>query len=364
MQILAAVHRNSEQPLTIESVDLDDPRDNEILVRVVAVGICHTDLIAPKIMVPSPVVLGHEGSGIVEAVGSNVTKVACGDKVVLTFGSCGTCERCLSGEPFHCQQMPMLNFGCCRSDGSKTMKQRGQSLNGAFFQQSSFATYALATERNIVKIQHDVPLDLLGPLGCGIQTGAGAVMNTLHPEAGSTIAVFGAGAVGLSAIMAAKAVGCTTIIAVDINPARVALALELGATHTVDASDGNTLEQIRLITNGKGVHYSVETAGVASTFTAAIDSLSIGGKCALVTAPNNGAPFEFSALNLLFGRSVIGVLEGSSVPEIFIPRLIDLHQQGKFPFEKLLTYYPFSRINDAISDSANGVVVKAVLRMD
>lgn len=364
MRIHAAVHQQPDSPMTIEPVELDTPRGNEVLVKIVATGICHTDLMAPKVLVGSPVVLGHEGAGVVEAVGSNVTKVSRGDRVILSYASCGMCESCMTGEPFHCHLTQPMNFGCARSDGTKTIKWQGQPINSAFFQQSSFATYALATERNVVKVEHDVPLELLAPLGCGIQTGAGAVMNTLRPEAGSSIAVFGAGSVGLSAVMAARAVGCTTVVAVDINPERLKLALELGATHAIDAGDGNTLEQIRMITGGKGLRYSIETAGTVKTFTDSIDCLLIGGTCALVTVPNHGAPFEFSALNLLFGRKMVGVLEGSSVPEVFIPRLIDLYQQGRFPMDKLVTYYPFARINDAIADSVAGKTVKAILRME
>jgi len=256
----------------------------------------------------------------------------------------------------------MLNFAGIRGDGSKTIHWNGAAINGSFFQQSSFASHALATERNIVKVGKDLPLELLGPLGCGIQTGAGAVMNTLRAEAGASIVVFGAGSVGLSAVMAARVQGCTPIIVVDVNPERLQFALQLGATHIVNGKADDVVAQIQALTGG-GARYSVETAGHASTFTGAIDCLAIGGACGLIAPPNNGAPIQWSPLNIVLGRSLLGVLEGSSNPDVFIPYLIDLYRAGQFPFDRLVKYYPFECVNDAIRDSKEGKVVKPILRM-
>src|SRR5262245_31404181 len=208
MQIRAAVATAKSEPFAIEALEIDDPRDDEVLVRMVGVGICHTDLIVRDQYYPTPLpaVLGHEGAGVVERVGARVTKVQPGDHVVLSYLSCGTCPNCQRGQMFYCPQLFALNFGGGRLDGSKALRRRDSAISSHFFGQSSFATRAIANQRNAVKVSPDAPLHLLGPLGCGIQTGAGAVMNSLNPRAGSSIAVFGAGAVGTSAIMAARAV--------------------------------------------------------------------------------------------------------------------------------------------------------------
>ncbi len=233
MKIKAAVVHEKSAPFAIEELDLDDPRDDEVLVRMKGCGVCHTDLVAQAgfMPIPLPAVFGHEGSGVVEKVGSRVTKVKPGDHVVMSFRSCGVCSSCMKGLPANCLDFFKLNFAGLRADGSPTMKKGGETIHASFFSQSSFASYALASERNVVKVRNDVPLELLGPMGCGIQTGAGGVINSLKARPGSSIAVFGAGSVGLSAIMAAAASGLTTVIAVDVKGERLDLALKMGATH-------------------------------------------------------------------------------------------------------------------------------------
>lgn len=363
MKITAAVLRKVGEPFVLEPLDLDEPGPGEVLVRIVATGVCHTDIGVQHIM-PMPVVLGHEGAGIVEAIGPGVTKVATGDRVVLTFGSCGQCPTCAAGTPTHCHNMRVLQFSGARQDGTPTLRQNGNAVNGAFFQQSSFATHALATERNVVPVRRDdVPLELLGPLGCGIQTGAGAVLNTIGARAGSSIAVFGVGSVGLSGIMAARIAGCRRIIAIDINSQRLELARELGASDVIDAREGDVTRRIQDVTDN-GVDYSLETAGTVESFSDALSCLTMGGTCGIVTVPNHGAPFEFSPREILTGgRTLIGVLEGSSVPDIFIPQLVDFFADGVFPMDRLATYYPFEQINEAVADSVSGKTVKPILRM-
>ena len=356
--ITAAVLREPGAPFSLESVELDDPREDEVLVRIVAAGICHTDISAQS-RIPTPAVLGHEGAGIVEAVGRAVTKVKKGDSVVLTFGFCGACPSCYEGAPHRCDDMAALQFGCRRSDGSPTMNIGGDVVHGAFFQQSSFATHALATERNTVPVSGDVPLHELAPLGCGIQ--AGAVMNSLDVRAGESLAVFGVGSVGLSAVMAGVVVGALPIIAIDIHPQRLELARELGASHTIDAREGDVSARVRAIT-GRGVNHSLETSADEQAFNDAVTCLSMGGTCALVTVPHLGAPFAFSPRSLIALEATLkGVLEGSSVPDVFIPRLIDLYVAGKFPIDRLVTTYPFAYINQAIADSHSGSAIKPVL---
>lgn len=364
MKIKAALVPTVGQPFQLEEVDLDEPRSNEILVRIVGSGMCHTDLyVRDNFPLPMPAVLGHEGAGIVEQIGSTVTTIKPGDHVVLSYNSCGHCTKCLQGNPAYCQEWRDLNMGGVRSDGSSALSKEGSPLFGTFFNQSSFASYALASERNAVKVSKDVPLEMLGPLGCGIQTGAGAVLNSLQVPTGSSIAVFGSGAVGLSAIMAAVVAGCTTIIGIDIKPERLELARQLGATHIINSAEENPVEKIQVITES-GVNYSLETTGLPVVYRQAIDALDKLGVCGLVGVAGPGVEVNLDMNNILFGRSTRGIIEGDSIPQIFIPQLIELYRQGRFPFDKLIKFYPIEAINQAAEDSEAGITVKPVLRFN
>ncbi len=361
-EVTAAVLEETEGAFRLQSLDLDEPREDEVLVRIVAAGICHTDS-GVQALVPKPAVLGHEGAGVVERVGLRVTRVRPGDHVVLTFGSCGACPGCAGGTPHLCENGHALQFACRRGDGSTTLSTPQHPVFGAFFQQSSFATHALATERNAVVVARDVPLELLGPLGCGFQTGAGAVMNSLDVRAGQSLAVFGVGAVGLSAVMAGAVVGAAPIVAIDVNAARLDLARALGATHALNADVGDVADEIGAIT-GRGVDAALETSGVEQSFNDAIACLAMGGACGLVTIPHIGTTFPFTPRGLLGkAASLRGVIEGSSVPETFIPQLIELYREGRFPMDRLVTYYPFAEINSAFRDAAAGTAIKPILRM-
>jgi aryl-alcohol dehydrogenase len=365
MKITAAVVREEAQPFSIEELELEEPRVDEVLVRIVATGVCHTDLIVRDqwYPVPLPSVLGHEGAGVVERVGEAVTKVQPGDHVVLSFNSCGLCANCAQGRPTYCLNFFERNFGGARPDGSNGLSRNGDPVHDHFFGQSSFADYTLAAERSVVKVSQDAPLELLGPLGCGIQTGAGSVLNTLRPEAGSSIAVFGTGAVGMSAIMAAVVAGCTTIIGIDVKPNRMELARELGATHTINGAKTDAVEEIGKITGG-GTDYSLETSAVPQVFRQAVDCLVPLGVCGLVGAAPLGTEASLDMNNILIpGRTVRGIVEGDSVPDVFIPRLIELHDRGRFPFDRLIEFYDLEEINQAAEDSEEGTVLKPVLRM-
>jgi aryl-alcohol dehydrogenase len=314
---------------------------------------------------PLPAVFGHEGAGIVERVGSAVSKVRRGDRVSMSFGSCGHCRLCHEGAPAYCEQGHDLQFSGQRSDGSATLRDaRGERVHGSFFQQSSFATYALGTERSVTRLPDGMPLELAGPLGCGIQTGAGAVLNSLAVRAGSSIAIFGVGSVGLAAIMAARIAGCSIIVAVDVNAGRLELARELGATHLLNAAEADIVPRIQGIARG-GVHYSLDTAGQVQTFNDAILCLARRGSCAIVTVPKLGAPFEFSGLGLLLGgRRLIAVLEGDRVPDIFIPQLAQFHAEGRLPLEKITQDYDFRNIATALDDAQHARAIKPILRME
>lgn len=365
MKIQAAVARTVHGPLTLESLELEEPRVDEILVRVVATGVCHTDIVVRDGMLPTPmpVVLGHEGAGVVEKVGANVTKVAPGDHVVMTYNSCGGCPSCEDRAPSYCHEFFPRNFFATREDGTTALSKEGEVIQSNFFGQSSFATHALCHERNIVKVTDAVSLELLGPLACGVQTGAGAVINALQVKAGRSIAIFGTGSVGLSAVMAAHAMGATTIIAVDMNADRLAFAEEVGATHSLNPANGDVTAAIMEVT-GNGVDYALDTTGLTPVIKGAVLSLAPRGACGVLGASAPGSEIILDEVHFMSGgRRLLGIVEGESNPDSFIPQLIDLYQQGKFPFDKMVRFYPFDQINEAIADSESGVTIKPVVRM-
>jgi aryl-alcohol dehydrogenase len=353
VQIHAAVLREAGLPLKIETLELESPREDEVLVRLAASGICHTDIDFCESSASGPVVLGHEGAGVVERVGKFVRGVTIGDHVVLSYQSCGQCRPCRRGHPADCERFYEANFGFARLDGSNALQ--GSGVRGHFFGQSSFATHAVATTRNLVKVPKTLPLGLLAPLGCGIQTGAGTVMNSLAAKRGSSLAVFGTGAVGLAAVMAARIVGARTIIAVDIKPRRLKLAMQLGATHAINNRLADLTRSISAITGG-GVDSVVESTGDAQMHDWAISLLNPRGKVALLTG---GSGLD----HLPGGRKVLSVIQGDAVPQKFIPMLIRLYQRGVFPFDRLVKYYPFRQINRAIADAKRGSTIKPVLRI-
>jgi aryl-alcohol dehydrogenase len=365
VKITAAVVEEKGGSFALQEVELGEPRPDEVVVRVAAAGICHTDLIIRDqwYPVPLPGVLGHEGAGVVEAVGSAVTKVKPGDHVGMSYHSCGRCANCLRSRPMNCLEFFPHNFNGGRPDGSNALSRGGEPLHGHFFGQSSFATYSMASERNVVKVADDVPLELVAPLGCGVQTGAGAVLNALRPEPGSSIAVYGTGTVGLSAVMAARVTGCTTIVGVDVRAGRLELASELGATAVVDASRvEDVVGEVTRLTGG-GAGYAVETTGSPAVLRQAVDGLRVGGSCAVIGAPPMGTDVALDMNSILVGRTVRGTVEGDSIPQLFIPALLELYAQGRFPFDRLIEVYDFDRIDEAARDSEEGRVVKPVVRM-
>ena len=364
MQVKAAVVFEQAGEFKIENLELSEPRDDEVVVRIVASGICHTDLAARAghlPIPPPPSVFGHEGAGIVEKVGARVAKVRPGDHVVLAWGSCGECAACKQGKELSCFNFFLHNFHGARPDGTTTLRKGDQEIHGSFFSQSSFAEYALANERNVVKVRDDIPLEILGPMGCGVMTGAGAVINSLQAGPGSSIAVFGVGPVGMSAILAAVACGCTAVIAVDVKPERLKAAKELGATHTINAGELDPVKAILDITHG-GPQFSLECVGNPKVFRQAVDVLPRLGVCGLAGVVPPGTEVSLNMDLIMNGRSVRGILGGDAIPDLFIPRLLELYRQGRFPYDKMITYYSFDEINRAVEDMEEGRVVKPVLR--
>ena len=364
MKVTAAVALAKGEPLVIQELILDAPRATEVQVRMVASGVCHTDAIVRDQLYPTPLpaVLGHEGAGIVEGIGDGVTSVEVGDHVLLSFSSCGVCSSCVSGHPSYCIHLYDLDFSGARPDGSTAFTaDDGTPVSSHFFGQSSFASVSNVAERSVVKISKDAPLELMGPLGCGIQTGAGAVLNVLRPEAGSSIAIFGSGAVGMSGLLAAVVANATTIIAVDIVDSRLEFAKTLGATHTINSKNEDAVARIREITGG-GVNYALDTTGNKFVFAQMTKSLGVLGHGALVgaAAPGTESPIDIGSL-LLSGLKISMVIEGDSVPQTFIPQLISLYEAGVFPFDKLVKKYDFANINEAFADSESGVTLKPVV---
>jgi aryl-alcohol dehydrogenase len=310
-------------------------------------------------MAGPPIITGHEGSGVVEGVGAGVTDLAPGDHVVLSFDSCRACANCLSGHPAYCDTFFPRNLtGIGVADTSPVHDADGEPIASRWFGQSSFATHSLVAARNAIKVDPALPLALLGPLGCGVQTGAASVFAALGVTAGTSIIVFGTGGVGLSAVMAAKVAGAATIVAVDLNPARLELARELGATDTFDGALPDLLERLQQVTVG-GAQYCLDTTGLPAVINIAVHALRPTGTCGLVGVQQGDIVLD--PLALAVGRNIMGILEGDAVPQVLIPRLIALWQQGRFPFDKLIKTFSLDEINEAEQASLKGEVVKPVL---
>lgn len=364
MQIRAAVSRTNEPFPQLEDVQLEEPGQGEVRVKVVAAGICHTDVHFHgefgSMFAPKPMVLGHEGAGVIDAVGPGVKNIAVGDHVVLSASGCGECFCCLGGRPGYCDQMIRLAWSGSRADGTSPISQDGARISGAFFGQSSFATYAIAKETTAIKVDDDLPLHLLGTLCCGFITGAGSVLEVMRIRPGQSIAVFGTGSVGFAAIMAARLAGAKDIVAVDIEQKRLDLALELGATHAL-MSDASTAEELRKIRPG-GFEFSFITAQPAAVFDTAFACLATLGTAAYVIDPSPDWAPNWQRV-MTRGIKFQGIIGGGTNPRTFIPMLIEYWRRGQFPFDRLITEFPFEDIGEAWEQFHAGTVIKPVLRM-
>ena len=366
MKTLAAIIRTPKTPFSFVDIDLPELGGRDVLVRIAGVGICHTDLASRdgNLGAPFPSIFGHEGAGVVVAIGDDVTKLEVGDHVVLAPDSDGTCPLCQAGDPMYCDHFTDLNLQT-DADGVTAGLPDGERAHIKYFGQSSFAHFALAGERNAVKVSKDAPLSILGPLGCGIQTGAGTIMNGLRPQAGTSLVVIGSGTVGMAAIMGAAVCGCATVIAVDRVESRLELAKTLGATHAIDTSKSPDLAAAILAIVPRGADYIVDTAGVPALVGASMGGLARLGTIGLVAVPPTPErTLDLPWLSMLLkGQKVQGFIEGNAIPDVFIPQMIALHQAGRFPFDKLIAVYPFDKINEAIEDQHSGKTIKAVLEM-
>ncbi len=364
-QIQAAVLRPDSNTLVLENIELEAPRENEVLVKIIATGICHTDMVLRDASVTKrPVVLGHEGAGIVEQVGSDVIAFKPGDRVAMSFSSCGVCPSCAKHVPGYCTQFFPLNILGRRSDGSTSLAKGSEPITSHIFGQSSFATHAICSENNLVKVDDAIPLEIVGPFGCGFQTGAGAVLNSLQVPKGASVMVLGAGAVGLSAVMAAAHIAAAeTVIAVDIHDSRLELARSVGATHSVHGASNEFDSEIKSICPA-GVDYIIDTTAYLPLVERCVNLLVSQGTLALVAGYALNAKMSFDAsMFMTSGKKIQGVMEGDSDIKEFIPRLLEYYKQGKFPVDRIIKYYDFVDINQAIEDAECGATIKAIIKM-
>lgn len=367
MTVKAAVVNGEGRQFEIEDVELDAMRSDEVIVRMVASGICHSDEAIRGGAVPGfpfPVILGHEGAGVVEAVGEQVKGFQKGDQVLIAYNVCKTCPSCLAGHPSSCSHWAELNLGGKRPDGTTTFHKKDGTPVTSLYTESSFSTYSITNQNNLVKVGKDVDLRYIAPLSCGFLTGAGTVANGIQPTPGESIVIFGTGAVGLGAMMMAKIMGCTPIIAVDIHDHRLATAKELGADYTINSKNEDAVTKIRELTNGEGVRYSVDTTGISKVMKDSVDCLKMMGvACPVAVTTQNMTVNPFGDL-VLANKTIKGVLMGDNVPQIALPKLVDYYQKGMFPFDKLIKFYNLEDINVANQASISGEVIKPVLIMD
>jgi len=363
-QITAAVVEELDGPFVLQQLDVDDPGPGEVLVRLVATGICHTDGLARHgdLPFPLPGVLGHEGAGRVAAVGPGVTGFAEGDPVVIGWPSCGVCRNCLAGEPRYCLRLGEALAGGGRLGGGSALHRSSGPVASHFFGQSSFATHSLTTAAALVRVPDHLPLELMGPLACGLSTGAGAVFTTAQPKPGSALVVFGVGTVGLAAIMAARSSPATRIIAVDRHDARLALARELGATDTVNAATDDPVAAVHDLCRGPA-DTALECTGVVSVVRQAADCVGMLGTCILIGGAPAGAELTLDHISTLWGKRVVGILGGGGRSGELIPALMELYEQGRFPIDRLVEYFELDSIGAALDASYAGAVVKPIIRM-
>ncbi len=356
----AAVFHGPNQPLTIEQVQVDKPREREVLVRTVASGVCHSDLhfVDGLYPYPAPAVLGHEAAGVVEAVGRDVSYVKAGDHVIACLSVfCGYCSDCMSGHPNRCSNQQATQ----RPKGEPSRLSQDGKLIRQFANLSTYAEQMLVHENALVKIGNEIPLDRAALIGCGVTTGVGAVLNTARIEPGSTVAVFGCGGVGLAAVQGARIAGARMIIAVDQFENKLAMAKNLGATHTVDGSHSDAVEAIRELTNG-GVDYSFEAVGVKKLAEQCYDCIKAGGTATIIGMIPVGQKVEIDGPKILTERKIQGSNMGSNRFRIDMPRYVDYYLQGRLNLDDMISRRgKLEDVNDAFAAMKRGEVARTVL---
>ncbi len=361
MRTTAAIVERQGADFALSELELDEPREDEVLVRMVATGLCHTDITLKGFLPPEmfPNIFGHEGAGVVEQVGSAVTGIEAGDHVILSFRSCRACASCKAGLVGYCDSTLLLNYLGMRMDGSITYSREGSPVFGSFFGQSSLSAHALAYADNCVVVDRSLDLTRLAPYGCGFQTGAGTVLNVLRPGPADSLVVYGVGAVGLAALAAAKCAGTGTVIAVDPLASRRAAAERYGA-RTLDPGEGGAIvERVKELTGG-GATYGIDTTAIPGVVKQAQQSLAVRGT--LVALGLGAEEYPIDAVDLLqSGKVIRSSVEGDADPQEMVPRLIAMNAAGDFDVDHLITTYPVEQINTAVADVLAGTVVKPVL---
>lgn len=358
----AAILHAPHQPLTIEEVSIEKPKGREVLVRTAVAGLCHSDLhfIEGSYPAPLPVVLGHEAAGIVEAVGSEVSYLKPGDHVISCLSVfCGHCEFCTTGHPSICQN-PDVKMA---PGAAKRLKWKGQHLN-QMFNLSAFAEQMLVHEHALVKVRSDMPLDLAALIGCGVVTGYGAVSHTAKVEPGSTVAVFGAGGIGLSTINAAHIAGASRIIVIDKDPSKLTLAKVFGATDAVDANSADVVKQIIALTEG-GAHYAFECIGLKVTAEQSFSCLRSGGTATIIGMIPVGTKIELHGVDFLRERRIQGSMMGSNRFRVDMPRLIEFYMQGRLHLKEMISgRLRLDQINEGFAALKTGGIARNVIVFD
>lgn len=365
MKARAAVLFEVGQRLDIREVVVQDPQPGEVRIRMAAGGVCHSDLhvMTGHLTAQLPAILGHEGSGVVADVGTGVTSVKPGDHVIPLWRlSCGDCEYCTDGRPALCPAGTQIRMTGRLLDGTTRFSLDGREIKH-FAGVSSFAEYSVVPERSVLKIPDDMPLELAALVGCAVITGVGAVVNAARVKPGSSVAVFGTGGVGLNVVQGAVLAGAEKIIAVDLLDNKLEYARRFGATHTVNASTGDPVEQIRALTGGKGVNYAFEVIGLTTTIRQAYDSLAKRGVAMVVGVTPLTAEVAVPVMSLVFEERVLtGSVYGSSRPRLDLLMLIDLYRAGRLKLDELLTRrYPFDQINEAYAALERGETARSVV---
>ncbi len=361
----AAVLYEPRSRFVVEDVEVQEPKHGEVMVRMVAGGVCHSDLHVVKgdMVAPLPAILGHEGAGIVEMVGKGVTSVQKGDHVIpLWRVSCGQCEWCLGGRPALCDRGFQIRSKGCLADGTSRFR-KGSTEIKHFAGVSTFANLSVMMEQAVVKIRSDIPLEKAALVGCGVITGVGAVVNAAQVRPGSSVAVFGTGGVGLNVIQGAALVGAGKIIAVDLLDNKLEFAREMGATHEVNASQTDPVARIKELTGGQGADYAFEVIGLPETISQSVEVLRKRGIAVIVGVTRPEATIPLATFPMVFQeRTVMGSIYGSARPRVDIPTLIDLYMEGKLKLDPLLTRaYPLEEINEAYEALERGETARSVV---
>ena len=359
--VKAAVLYNFGEPLKVDSLNLRAPTADEVVVKLAASGVCHSDLSVQqaKLPFPPPVVLGHEGAGVVEEVGKDVKHLKPGDHVVLSWvENCGRCHYCIAGHAHLCDAM----MASMMSGGELVFEKDGMHI-ARMAGVASFSERSVVRGNAAIKIPDDVPFDRACLVGCGVMTGVGAAINTAKVQPGDTVAVYGCGGVGLNVIQGAALAGAARIIAVDLAPAKLELAKTFGATDVVSAKDGNAPDQIRELTGGLGVDFAFEVIGIPSVITEAFMSLKRGGKVIVVGVPPIGQMVEIPGQMIsLDEKSIVGSLYGSANMKRDMPKLIDLYMRGRLKIDELVSRrIKLDDVNDAFTAMEKGEVARSVI---